>query len=137
MAEHTIRTPNGSYTFFEKDGVTVRSRLDWNPQYGPRATTALQRTQVAFSQEVARKMDPYVPFDRGVLKSSVILASDLAKGELVYATPYARRQYYLHPMGSHVHDGKRGSYWGQRCIADNKAHFSSFAKGYFRKEMGR
>lgn len=62
----------------------------------------------------------YVPFDTGILKNSVNQASKFDEGLLVYNTPYARRQFYLHPEGECLHgeNGLRGSYWGQRALAD-------------------
>ena len=66
-------------------------------------------------------MTSYVPFDTGTLKNSVNLASKYDEGLLVYDTPYARRQYL--PASSratclHGETGLRGSYWGQRALAD-------------------
>ena len=83
------------------------------------------------------QMDRYVPFQTGVLKNSVHLASDYQRGLLVYNTPYARRQYYLHPQGQGVHDGRRGSYWGQRCDADFHPYFVQFARRAVAKELKR
>ena len=104
----------------------------------PQAAVAVR---AAFAQEVARKMDQYVPFDTGTLKNSVHLASDYQQGVLIYNTPYARRQYYLHPMGEGVKDddkgGHRGSYWGQRCDADFHPYFVRFAKRAVKKELNR
>ena len=65
-----------------------------------------QKVQYAFSQQVAKAVDPYVPFDTGTLKNSVNQASDFKGGKLVYNTPYARRQYYLHTQG-------QGLAWGE------------------------
>ena len=78
------------------------------------------KLQFAFSQKVAATVDPYVPFDTGILKNSVNQASKFDEGLLVYNTPYARRQFYLHPEGECLHgeNGLRGSYWGQRALAD-------------------
>ncbi len=54
------------------------------------------------------------PFATGTLKNSVNLASKYDEGLLVYDTPYARKQYYLHEQGTCLHGetGLRGSYWG-------------------------
>ena len=112
-------------------------RIEWSPGFGPRFTQAFTAAQAAFAQEVAKQMDRYVPFDTGTLKNSVHLASDYQRGLLTYATPYARRQYYLHPAGRGVHDGRRGSYWGQRCDADFHPYFVQFAKRAVKKELNR
>lgn len=38
-----------------------------------------------------------------------------------YDTPYARKQYYLHEE-----TGLRGSYWGQRALADVGEHLALY-----------
>lgn len=103
---------------FRADGVTMD--LSWRTDFGAEKTAALQKAQFALAQEAARLIDPYVPFDTGTLKNSVNLASKYDEGLLVYNTPYARRQYYLHDQGQGLHGdrGLRGSYWGQRAMAD-------------------
>ena len=112
-------------------------RIEWEPGFGPHFTQAFTTAQAAFAQEVAKQMDKYVPFDTGTLKNSVHLASDYERGVLIYNTPYARKQYYLHPEGEGVHDGRRGSYWGQRCNADFHPYFVRFAKRAVKKELNR
>ena len=111
--------------------------IEWEPGFGPHFTQAFTTAQAAFAQEVAKQMDKYVPFDTGTLKNSVHLASDYERGVLIYNTPYARKQYYLHPEGEGVHDGRRGSYWGQRCDADFHPYFVRFAKRAVKKELNR
>ena len=113
-------------TTISKNGIQFR--ISFDAGFGAKCNAALSKAQTAFSQEVAKTMDKYVPFRNGPLKNSVITASNFEKGELVYNTPYARAQYYLHESGSDLRDGVRGSYWGQRCIADNKDHFEKFAR---------
>lgn len=112
-------------------------RIEWAPGFGPRFTQGFTSAQAIFAQEVAKQMDRYVPFRTGTLKNSVHLASDYQRGLLVYNTPYARRQYYLHSQGQGVHDGRRGSYWGQRCDADFHPYFVRFAKRAVQKELNK
>lgn len=96
------------------------------------------KVQYAFSQQVAKTVDPYVPFDTGTLKNSVNLASKYNEGLLVYNTPYARKQYYLHEQGTCLHGetGLRGSYWGQRAIADHKDDLVKFAHNAAKQFLG-
>lgn len=134
-----IQTPKGAlyqreYTKGQNKGK-VYCRIEWNPGFGPKYTGAFQSAQTAFAAECARLMDPYVPFDTGVLKNSVGLASQYETGDLIYPAPYARKQYYLHPQGQGIHDGKRGSYWGQRMIADHKAHLHSFVSAALKGKL--
>jgi len=94
------------------------------------------------AQEAARLIDSYVPLDTGTLKNSVQTASKYDEGLLVYNTPYARKQYYLHAEGSDLrtfmgnkergqeadkYKGLRGSYWGQRALADMGEHLALYA----------
>ena len=79
---------------YQVDGI--RMELRWRPDFGAEKTAALQKAQFALAQEAARLIDSYVPFDTGQLKNSVQTASKYDEGLLVYYTPYARKQYYLH-----------------------------------------
>lgn len=99
---------------------------------------AFEKVQSAFSQQVAKTVDPYVPFDTGTLKNSVLQASDFKHGLLVHNTPYARRQYYLHPQGECLHGDRmlRGSYWGQRALADHRDALETFAHDAAKKFLG-
>nr|DAQ21362.1 MAG TPA: Minor capsid protein [Caudoviricetes sp.] len=111
---------------YRVDGVQME--LSWRPDFGAEKTAALQKAQFALAQEAARLIDSYVPFDTGQLKNSVQTASNYEEGLLVYNTPYARKQYYLHPEGEALHGdtGLRGSYWGQRAIAGVGEHLALF-----------
>lgn len=121
---------------YRTDGVQME--LKWRPDFGAEKTAALQKAQYALAQEAAKLIDSYVPFDTGTLKNSVNQASDFKGGKLVYNTPYARRQYYLHTQGQGLHGENhlRGSYWGQRAIADHKDELVQFAKNAAQKELG-
>ena len=79
---------------YKADGVQMQ--LSWRPDFGAEKTAALQKAQYALAQEAAKLIDSYVPFDTGSLKNSVNQASRYDEGLLVYNTPYARKQYYLH-----------------------------------------
>ncbi len=114
-------------------------KLRFRPGFQAEMDKGFQKVQYAFSQHVATTLDPYVPLDTGTLKDSVNgAASDFKNGLLVYNTPYARRQYYLHELGTDLHGENhlRGSYWGQRVIADHKDELIQFAKNAARKELG-
>ena len=112
---------------YQTDGVSME--LSWRPDFGAEKTAALQKAQFARAQEAARFIDPYVPFDTGVLKNGVNQASKFDEGLLVYNAPYARPQFYLHPEGECLHGdtGLRGSYWGQRALADYGEYLAVFA----------
>lgn len=63
-----------------------------------------------FSNELRRKMDPYVPMRSGVLKNTAVAKVNCVE----YVTPYARRQYY-----ENKGNGLRGKEWDKRCWAEN------------------
>lgn len=121
---------------YQVDGIQMQ--LSWRPDFGAEKTAALQKAQYAFSQEAARLIDPFVPFDTGTLKNSVNQASKFDEGLLVYNTPYARKQYYLHAQGSDLRGdtGLRGSYWGQRAIAAHKDELERFARNAAQENLG-
>lgn len=112
---------------YQVDGIQMQ--LSWRPDFGAEKTAALQKAQYAMAQEAARLIDSYVPLDTGTLKNSVNQASDFKGGKLVYNTPYARKQYYLHAQGTDLRGdtGLRGSYWGQRALADMGEHLALYA----------
>lgn len=111
---------------YKADGVQMQ--LSCRPDFGAEKTAALQKAQYALAQEAAKLIDSYVPFDTGSLKNSVNQASRYDEGLLVYNTPYARKQYYLHAEGTDLRGetGLRGSYWGQRAIADIGEHLALY-----------
>ena len=120
------------------DGPFVNVKLTFRPDFAADMEARFEKVQYAFSQKVAATVDPYVPFDTGTLKNSVNQASDFKDGLLVYNTPYACKQYYLHEMGVGLHgdDALRGSYWGQRAIADHKDELEKFAHDAAKQFLG-
>ena len=120
------------------NGPIVDLKLRFRPGFQADMDAGFQRAQYTFSQQVAKAVDPYVPFDTGTLKNSVNQASDLKGGKLVYNTPYGRKQYYLHAQGTDLRGdtGLRGSYWGQRAIAAHKDELIQFARNAVKKELG-
>lgn len=120
------------------NGPIVDLKLRFRPGFQADMDAGFQRAQYTFSQQVAKAVDPYVPFDTGTLKNSVNQASDFKGGKLVYNTPYARKQYYLHAQGTDLRGdtGLRGSYWGQRAIAAHKDELIQFARNAVKKELG-
>lgn len=114
-------------------------KITFRPGFQADMDARFARLQFAFSQKVADVVDKYVPLDSGQLKGSVNgAASDFKDGKLVYNTPYARRQYYLHEQGAGLHGDNRlrGSYWGQRAIADHKDELEKFAHDAAKQYLG-
>lgn len=74
--------------------------------------------QAFVDSEIIRLADPYVPFRTGALKDSALTNTVIGQGEIVYATPYARRMYY-HPEYNFNGAPMRGAYWADRMWADH------------------
>ena len=108
-------------------------KITFRPGFQADMDARFARLQFAFSQKVADVVDKYVPLETGTLKGSVNQASDFKEGLLVYNTPYARRQYYLHEQGTDLHGG---SYWGQNAIADHKDELEKFAHDAAKQFLG-
>lgn len=96
---------------FKMDSVTELQRTRKIEPYGP--------VQEYIDNAVMRKTDKYVPLDTGDLKNSASLNTKLGSGEVVYATPYARRLYYS--QGYTFDQGPlKGAFWFERMKADHK-----------------
>ena len=54
----------------------------------------IQREQKYFDELVLQDSNYFCPIKTGTLQKSAIINSRLGSGELVWKTPYARRQYY-------------------------------------------
>lgn len=113
-------------------------KITFRPGFQADMDAGFAKVQYAFAQQAAKTIDPYVPFDTGTLKNSVNLASKYDEGLLVYNTPYARKQYYLHPQGVGLHGDNRlrGSYWGQHAVAAHKDELAKFAQSAARQFLG-
>lgn len=83
---------------FECDMKKVIKRLNLEEQ---------GKVQQVIDSEVLRLNDPYIPFDTGALKNSGQLNTRIGSGQVIYLTPYARKQYYI-PMN---HSEGRTAYW--------------------------
>lgn len=73
--------------------------------------------QAFVDSEIIRLADPYVPFRTGALKDSALISTVIGQGEIVYATPYAKRMYY-HPEYDFNGAPMRGAHWVERMWAD-------------------
>lgn len=131
-------TPRGLIVRGMRANGSIGYKIVWLPSLGPRLTNGFRSVQEALTHEVARKIEPYVPRDYGTLAESPDIASNWKEGLIVYATPYARRQYYT-LWYHHQQDGLglRGPRWGQRCDADNHQHFVRFSQRIAQEKLKR
>lgn len=123
-----LETPRGQLMQVKSKNGTVKIKIEWNPQYAPKASNALQDVQTAFSLECLRLCDKYTYKDTGMLIASAQISSKPELGELVWNTPYASALYYS-KRGAGTQTGPlRGPYWGERMKADNLTHLKAFVK---------
>ena len=138
MSKIYFITPRGLIVRGMRGDGSIGYKIVWRPGLGPRLTDGFRSVQEALTHEVARMMEPYVPRDYGTLAQSPDIASNWKEGLIVYATPYARRQYYT-LWYHHQQDGLglRGPRWGQRCDADNHQHFVRFSQRIAQEKLKR
>lgn len=80
------------------------------------------RVQQAVNEAFLTGVDPYVPFETGLLKDSARLHSDLRFGKIIWnAENKARRLYYGEEEwnwsnGGVQEGGLRGPYWAERYM---------------------
>lgn len=69
--------------------------------------------QKFIDSECLRLSDGKIPKDTGALTQSGVANTKVGSGEVVWATPYARRMYY-HPEYNFSQSPERGAYWFER-----------------------
>lgn len=131
-----VSTPKGRVISVKHRNGSVTTEIQWNPAFATRMNRSGNTTLAQLTQIVARDTDKFVTFQTGMLKNTANIASDYDNGLIVYPTPYARRQYYLHPQGTDLHGdtGLRGSYWGQRSKGANMSSWETTAHKLMKKE---
>lgn len=110
-----VSTPKGRVISVRHKNGSVTTKIDW-------------------AEGFARGMN--VASNTTLAKLTQIIARDYDNGLIVYSTPYARREYYLHPQGTDLHGdtGLRGSYWGQRSKGANMSSWETTAHALMKKE---
>lgn len=89
--------------------------LELNTLLAMRGLETRGKVQQSIDSEVLRLTDPYVPMDSGKLKQSGTQHTKIGSGEVIYRTPYARKQYHTNKG-----NGLRGRQWFERSKADNR-----------------
>lgn len=82
-----------------------------------------ERVQKFIDNEVLRQSEPYVPMLNKDLIRSGPINTKIGSGEVIYRTPYARRQYYENAgMGKEgmSKGGRRGKQWFERMKANHR-----------------
>lgn len=124
-SEIVVATPRGAVI----KGDNGKAELHWNPVFSDKWSDRYSEAQMFVDSEVLRLSDKYIPFQTGMLKKSGTLGTVIGSGEVVWAAPYARGQYY-YTSDSRSYDplGLRGGHWFERMKADYGAQIIEGAK---------
>lgn len=88
------------------------------------------KVQKYIDSEVLRLSEPYVPLLTKALIRSGPINTKLGSGEVIYRTPYARRQYYENAgrgKEGMSKGGRRGKMWFERMKANHREQILSGA----------
>src|SRR5574344_2124997 len=97
---------------YETKNGSVKMRVEWNPDCGPKMTVGFNKAQQFIDSECLKLCDLKIQKDTGILKQSGIMNTNIGEGEIVYRTPYARRWYYMPAQFQGA--PQRGNYWFER-----------------------
>lgn len=133
-----VRTPMGTVFTAQAGAGRCEARIRWNKDAGASLASAMTTARSMLMQRILRDTDPLVPFDTGMLKNTAQLATDYDSGEIIWSTPYARPQYYLHEKGTALHGdtGLRGSWWAERSRDAHKISWEQFYKKAVKEVSG-
>jgi hypothetical protein len=84
-----------------KDQYT-EARLVWSRTFARDNNERFENVQKFVDSEIIRYMVPYTPMRNGLLSKSAVLGTKIGSGRIIYASPYARFQYYGYVMVSRV-----------------------------------
>ena len=111
---------------YETKNGSVKMRVEWNPDCGPKMTVGFNKAQQFIDSECLKLCDLKIPKDTGILKQSGIMNTNIGEGKIVYRTPYARRWYYMPAQFQGA--PQRGNYWFTRMAQQYKAQILDGAK---------
>lgn len=107
----------------------MKIEVDFNSvKVGTRLANGRNRAQKWLDNEVLKDSTPYVPRLTGALERSGISGTKIGSGEVVYNTPYARRQYYgefQHSKQAHTNATRT---WFETAKAINRAKWARGVK---------
>ena len=92
--------------------------LVWNNSFSKEKTEMFDKAQKFVDSECIRLMTPYTPMLNGALYKSVTLGTKIGSGELIYASPYARYQYYGKLMVSSITGSPYAKFGEKKVLTD-------------------
>ena len=123
MDIHNIVTPVNRVINFVGGSV----KLCWSSTFGRNRSAMFCRKQKIVDSEVLRYCAPLIPFRTGTLTRSGTIGTVIGSGNVQYATPYARFQYYQTAQ-SRSYDSRRGAKWFERMKTAHKADIQRAAE---------
>ena len=76
-----------------------------------------RKAQKVLDAQVLKDSNYYCPMYTGMLQKSGILHTVLGSGRVIWQTPYAHEQYYMHPNKSHQHNPNATMRWFETAKA--------------------
>lgn len=106
-----------------------RVAIDFDPSRALAVRLALiGKAQAALDIQVIKDSNFFCPHDQGTLQASALTASNIGQGSLMWATPYARRQYYEAPNKSHDMNPNARMKWFEEAKAIHLADWLGVAE---------
>ena len=118
-----IHTPPDQRVAFNGGSCSLR----WAGNFATAKNAMLLRKQKIVDSEVLRYCAPLIPFRTGTLTRSGTIGTVIGSGNVQYATPYARFQYYQTAQ-SRSYDSRRGAKWFERMKTAHKADIQRAAE---------
>lgn len=106
----------------------VRVEFDVGAAVARRAPL-IHSAQVALDEQVIKDSNVFCPQAEGTLQASALTASKIGEGEVLWATPYARAQYYGLPNKSHDKNPNARMKWFEEAKARFLEVWRSIAQG--------
>jgi len=88
----------------------------------------VQRAQFILDTQVIKDSNYYCPMAEGTLQSSALTASHIGQGLVMWATPYARAQYYGLPNKSHDKNINARMKWFEEAKIRNAGNWQHTAQ---------
>lgn len=95
------------------------SGITWNASTEASLKRKFSNAQAVVDNDCLRFMNPLTPMRTGAMIQSATIGTVIGSGEIVYNSPYARRQYYNNQGGSPAHPQAKG-YWFETMKASHK-----------------
>jgi len=92
--------------------------LAWSNTFGKDRTIKFDNAQKFVDSECIRLMTPYTPALNNILYKSAAFGTIIGSGQIVYANPYARYQYYGKLMVSSVTGSAYASQGESKILTD-------------------